>query len=100
MTCRVINTQVKDIENNILGITMIIATSTDPGIDLITDPVDLEPGLLADIECIVLIPDTTKKMKLEKLPGRMKMKKETMTLAMGDTIEGAARRPCFMGGPL
>ena len=79
---------------------MIIATSTGTGIDLTTDLVDPEPGLLVGIECIVLIPDTTKIMKLEILPGRMKRKKETMTLAMGDTIEGAARRPCFMGGPL
>ena len=79
---------------------MIIATSTGTGIDLTTDLVDPELGLPVGIEGIVLTTDITQTMILEILPGRRKRKKETMTLAMGDTIEGAARRPCFMGGPL
>ena len=79
---------------------MITATSTGLEIDQTIDQVDLEPGPLVEIEDIVLTPDTIMIVKPEKLPGRMEMKKGTMTLAMGDTIEGAARRPCFMGGPL
>ena len=100
MTCRDNNSLVKDLESNILGTIMTMATSTDPGTDQITGLVDPEPGLLVGRECIVLTPGTTKIMTPEKLPVRMIMTKGTMTLAMGDTIEGAARRPCFMGGPL
>ena len=80
---------------------MTMTTRTDPGTGQETDPVDQEPELLVGRGCTTLTPDTTKIMTQEILPGRMtKMTKGTMTLAMGDTIEGAARRPCFMGGPL
>ena len=72
---------------------MTTATSTGPGIDQSTDLVDPETGPQVDIGCIALIPDIIKKMKLERLPGRMIRKKGTMTLAMEATIEGAARRP-------
>ena len=72
---------------------MMTATDTGPGKDPSTDLVVLEIGPQADIGCIALILGIIRKMKLERLPGRMTMKKGTMTLAMEATIEGAARRP-------
>ena len=101
MTCRDTNYLVKDLGITIVETNTVVITSIDLGTGLIAGKVFPEPGHLASKEGITLTLDTTMMMKQETLPGgKKKMKKETMTLAMGNTIEGAARRPCFMGGPL
>ena len=66
-------------------------TSTGPEKETPIDLVDLGVELLAETE------------KLPGTPGRRvtcQTTAEIMTLAMGATIENAARRPCIMGGLL
>ena len=92
MTCRGNNTIAKDPGNTMGMIVIVITISIDPGTDLVVDIVDPEPGLLADKGQVTLTPDTIRMKTQETLPeGVTSMK--IMTLAMGDTIEGAARRP-------
>ena len=99
VTDKVSSSQTKDPGNITLGTAMLTATDTGPGKGLSTDPVVLEIGpkadigLQADIGCTALTLGTIGIMMQKKLPGRRTMLKETMTLAMEVTIEGAARRP-------
>ena len=71
--------------------TKTMDTSTGPERETPIDLVDLGVELLTEVE------------KLPGTPGRKatgQATAEIMTLAMEDTIENAARRPCIMGGLL
>ena len=72
---------------------------TDQEKDLEIDRTPLEPGPPVDREETTLTQGSIMRKRQETLPEeRTDMIIDIMTLAMVDIIEGAARRPCFMGG--
>ena len=101
MTCRGTNILGQDQGTIIVVISTVVITKTDQGTGLMTDKMPPELGLQVDRGEITLIPDIIVRKKLETIPeGKTEVIIEAMTLAMVGITEGAARRPCFMGGPL
>ena len=101
MTCRGTTTLVQDPGITTVEINIVVITKTDQETDPVTDRMLLEPGHLVGKEEPTLTLGTIMRKRQKTSPeGKIEVKIEPMTLAMVDIIEGAARRPCFMGGPL
>ena len=101
MTCRGTIILVQDPGIIIVGISIVEIIKIDQEIDPMTDRMHLEPGRLVDREEITLTLGSIMRKRQETLPeGKIEVTIDIMTLAMVGIIEGAARRPCFMGGPL
>ena len=101
MTCRGTIILVQDPGIIIVGISIVEIIKIDQEKDPMIDKMLLEPGHLVGKEEPTLTLGTIMRKRQETSPeGKIEVKIEPMTLAMVDIIEGAARRPCFMGGPL
>ena len=101
MTCRGTTILAQDPGITIVGISLVGSTKTDLETDLVIDRVQPELGHRVDKEGTTLTLGIIMRKRLETLlEGKTDMTTDMMTLAMVGINEGAARRPCFMGGPL